>query len=806
MLRTKLFLTAAIVFLLLCFSFGAVFAVQAAETPTCVKLEFTGDEAEVAGFAQCDITVVPGDGCALSGYYLIYYTDGERLLAGYDEVTAIAINDGYAVKGSVSDGHMIPVGAKGIAVFESATRFLDTAPDISEAVATAAIPAAKQTPALGEPELSFGVLSDTHMNYESYNRGAYAKLRASMNFFAREGMSLVVIAGDATGDRGENPDLEAQYNKHIEIINRSNFDIGKVYEAIGNHGNTPADAALLNQYLGGDDEVHPFEDSPYFSLYLPGKDGARNTLFIFMAQEIRSAGDSASYDNFSKEQIDWLESLLTAYDDGDTNIFILEHAPFLRFGAGDIKGGSYSACVAFRDDFPQNMRLKGLLEQHKDAVVLSGHTHVTFYDDANYSDESNSFARTVHVGSNCQPCGYGGGSVLVRSTDGRHNVTPTYGSEGYTVRVYRDYIVFTGYNFSTGHIIPAACLLLPVKAFGGPGKPERPVPRPEEAFEGSGTVEDPYLIANAEDFILLTNGFNASTSSAQADMYGSGKHFLQTADIDMTLVSGYAGTSANGDAKCYFAGIYNGGGHTLTVNINDNVQRSVFPYVYGAIVNLKIQGRIVSEASAQPVRTLYGAVVNCIFELDLKAERTNGGYYSHYGTTYNLYTVGSLTGGHPFAVTGNASSKNFANVYQFRTANGAAVDDPESVRSDDADAIVAAFNARSGSAYEAALALLDGEQLIPVYNDGGVPAFESSGDDNAFVFGDVNGDGQINANDALLILRHAVGKEKLSGDALRAADVTGKGDPNAVDALYVLQKAVGKLPYFPVERITPSGE
>ena len=82
MLRSKLFSAAAIAFLLLLCSFGEVFAVRATETPTYVKLEFTGDEAEVAGFAQCDITVVPGDGCALSGYYLIYYTDGEGLLAG----------------------------------------------------------------------------------------------------------------------------------------------------------------------------------------------------------------------------------------------------------------------------------------------------------------------------------------------------------------------------------------------------------------------------------------------------------------------------------------------------------------------------------------------------------------------------------------------------------------------------------------------------------------------------------------------------------------------------------------------------
>ncbi len=791
MLRSKLFSAAAIAFLLLLCSFGEVFAVRATETPTYVKLEFTGDEAGVAGFAQCDITVVPGDGCALSGYYLIYYTDGEGLLAGYDEVTAIAIDDGYAVKGRVSDGRMIPVGAKGIAVFESATRFLDSAPDISEAVATAEIPVAKQTPALGEPELSFGVLADTHMNYEPYDRGAFAKLLASMNFFAREGMSLVVIAGDATGDRGENPDLEAQYEKHIEIINESDFDLGKVYEAIGNHGNTPADAALLNKYLGGDDEAHPFKDSPYFSLYLPGEGGARNTLFIFMAQEINAAGDSAKYDNFSKEQIDWLGSLLTEYDDGDTNIFILEHSPFLGFGAGDIKGGSYGGCVTFRDDFPQNMRLKGLLEQHRDAVVLSGHTHVTFYDDANYSDEYNSFARTVHVGSNCQPCGYGGGFTLVRSTDGRHDVTPTYGSEGYTVRVYRDYIVFTGYNFSTGNIIPAACLLLPVKVFGGPGKPERPVLSPEEAFEGSGTVEDPYLISDAGDFMLLTDGFNASTASARADMYGSGKHFLQTADIDMTIVDGYSGTSANGNAKCYFAGIYNGGGHTLKVNINDDVQRSVFPYVYGAIVNLKIQGRIVSEASAQPVRTLYGAVVNCIFELDLKAERTHGGYYSHYGTTYNLYTVGSLTGGNPFAVTGNSSSTKYTNVYQFRTANGAAVNDSKSIRSDDANAIAAAFNARSGSAYEAALALLDGEKLIPVYNDGGVPAFGSSGGDEVFGLGDINGDDEIDAADYILVKRHIIGNKPLGEDRVKRADINGDGEVDAADYILIKRHIIG---------------
>ncbi|MBO7157594.1 MAG: hypothetical protein J6W31_03230, partial [Clostridia bacterium] len=107
------------------------------------------------------------------------------------------------------------------------------------------------------------------------------------------------------------------------------------------------------------------------------------------------------------------------------------------------------------------MRLKGLLETYKNVVVLSGHTHVSLYDRVNYSDEGGEFARTVHIGSNCQPCGYGGSDTYARSTDGRYPVTVEYGSEGYTVEVYEKYILFTGYNFSTGKKIPAACLLMP---------------------------------------------------------------------------------------------------------------------------------------------------------------------------------------------------------------------------------------------------------------------------------------------------------------------------------------------------------
>ena len=459
--RVSTILLAAVLFISL---FAEVTSVLATETTTSVSIEFVCEAAEKAGFMESKITVTRGSDAAEDGYYLVYFTDGERVLPDYDELCSIKIAGTRTAKAKVSAGTMIPLNARGIAVFEAETHFLDTAPDIQTAVAVAEIPESKRLGGLGDLEFSFGALADTHMNYEPYDRGAFAKLRASMDFFAEKKMDIVVIAGDVTGDRGESPDLEAQYEKHLSILKESSFDESKVYESIGNHGNTPKDSALLDKYLGTEDEIHPYENSPYYHILIDGGEDKRDNLFIFMAQKLNAPGESAKYDNFTKEQIDWLEALLVQYSNGDTNIFILEHAPFLNYGAGDIPNGSYTSTVAFKDEFTQNMRLKALLEQYKDVFVLSGHTHVSFYDNANYSDVNGSFARTVHIGSNCQPCGYGEGTSMTRSFDGRHEVTTEYGSEGYTVEVYGDYIVFTGYNLSTGKKIPKACLLLPARA------------------------------------------------------------------------------------------------------------------------------------------------------------------------------------------------------------------------------------------------------------------------------------------------------------------------------------------------------
>ena len=61
------------------------------------------------------------------------------------------------------------------------------------------------------------------------------------------------------------------------------------------------------------------------------------------------------------------------------------------------------------------------------------------------------------------------------------------------------------------------------------------------------------------------------------------------------------------------------------------------------------------------------------------------------------------------------------------------------------------------------------------------------------ILGDVNGDGFINANDALLILRYSLGLIDLNNQLEAAGDVNGDGFINANDALYVLRMSLGLM-------------
>lgn len=67
------------------------------------------------------------------------------------------------------------------------------------------------------------------------------------------------------------------------------------------------------------------------------------------------------------------------------------------------------------------------------------------------------------------------------------------------------------------------------------------------------------------------------------------------------------------------------------------------------------------------------------------------------------------------------------------------------------------------------------------------------------VYGDVDGNGSINSNDALRVLLCSVGEVDFSESELLAADVNGDGVANSADALNILEYSVGAIDRFKVE-------
>ena len=66
------------------------------------------------------------------------------------------------------------------------------------------------------------------------------------------------------------------------------------------------------------------------------------------------------------------------------------------------------------------------------------------------------------------------------------------------------------------------------------------------------------------------------------------------------------------------------------------------------------------------------------------------------------------------------------------------------------------------------------------------------------VYGDLNGDGEVTVDDALIALQGAVGKIELTDAQIEAADVDGEAGVGVSDALAILQKAVGKVETLPL--------
>ena len=102
-------------------------------------------------------------------------------------------------------------------------------------------------------------------------------------------------------------------------------------------------------------------------------------------------------------------------------------------------------------------------------------------------------------------------------------------------------------------------------------------------WDGSGTEDDPWLISNVDEWLLLADRVKNGNSY-------SGKFFKMTDDIKVSSMVGY-----NTDHT--FRGTFDGDGHTLTVNLSSYSEFCApFAYTYGATIkNLITTGTITTS-------------------------------------------------------------------------------------------------------------------------------------------------------------------------------------------------------------------
>ena len=67
------------------------------------------------------------------------------------------------------------------------------------------------------------------------------------------------------------------------------------------------------------------------------------------------------------------------------------------------------------------------------------------------------------------------------------------------------------------------------------------------------------------------------------------------------------------------------------------------------------------------------------------------------------------------------------------------------------------------------------------------------------VYGDIDNNGNVSVDDALLALQYSVDKIKFTDDQITRGDVDDDSKVDASDALLILQHSVDKIKKFPIE-------
>ncbi len=525
------------------------------------------------GYAEGTITLTPSQG-NYDTYYL-YWSDDTGALSGVDTLGMLNITSGSG-KITMPKYTVIPPDATKIIAMKGQPAPAGTEDyKVEYAAAVYNLPQEKRLSFTSSDMLySFGAISDPQLANDSYGSNSYpydeVHLAAAFRTLADRKVDFTVSSGDTVNDQNGKQTYLAEYKRYQRILADSPYT-KPIYEANGNHdvgtvwnktgGYYNEDKAYI---MGtGLDSVASTINSgkPYFEITEP----TTGDHFIFMALEGGFYTDRA--EQFSPEQLDWLEGLLEKYSKDGKNIFIIEHANVKGWGAGDKLTEPYYYDLGLNPDSKDVQRFVSLMEQYKECVVISGHTHLELGAQYNYCDNNGTSAVTMHNSA------VGGVRRLVNGSIDRTAVLGV--SEGYIVEVYEDCILFNGINLYHNEVMPLCSYIIPfdTEALEEPDITEPPTTEVTEPPTTEAT-EPPTTEATEPP----TTEAPTQTDPVEELLYGDADLNGQVNVKDATTIQKYAADLVDLDDKAYKQANVSG---DKAVNVRDAT--AIQKYVAGLI-------------------------------------------------------------------------------------------------------------------------------------------------------------------------------------------------------------------------------
>ncbi len=440
-----------------------------AQETSYLSYEFTGVNADDPGYAEGTITFTAGS----SSTYYIYWGDEERALQQYLEIASFTVEKGGSATYSFSPQTAIPADAK--CIFVSKSNTCERA-YVSENIAKFDIPESKRlVSSSGDRQYRYAALSDIHIDTQlAYDTGNFSGFYSNstkhweqtLDDCVNRDVDFIITAGD---DVTNADGATLEWLTYQQILAESDY-VNPIYESAGNHEprgsynhNCGSDCSYEEFAIGtglndNTDDINATKQ--YFEITEPNT----GDHFIFMGEVHAHPGEN---DNFSKEQLDWLEGLLNKYKDDGNKIFLIQHALLQGYGAGDdtydpgYQGGIRMEHAETGEQFPNNQRFKSIIEEHKEIIWYSGHTHLDFKENQNYSSENGTSCHMVHIPSACNTTSYykdeNGIKYLGTGTDYTFYEDTT---QGYFVDVYEDATILYGTNLHYNKVYPAYTYLI----------------------------------------------------------------------------------------------------------------------------------------------------------------------------------------------------------------------------------------------------------------------------------------------------------------------------------------------------------